>query len=455
MLSKVNKSFSEIPPKIREDSNRPAFHFLPPFNWINDPNGLFFFKEHYHLFYQHNPYDDVWGSIHWGHARSKNLVYWEHLPIAISPSLNENEEHCFSGCGFVRDDLTPLLFYTSIGNRAPEQWAAISKNDQLTTWKKLKENPILKMQIHEGQIIDDWRDPFVFKEAGNIYMVIGGHPKNKLGSAMLYKVLNSELTNWKYLGILFQGTEQNWECPNLFKIDDKYILIYSPHGIVKFYTGKLNIDEVCFIPDYHGVIDYGPTCDYYAPNTLQMENGRRVTFGWIKGFKSKQGWQGTISLPRDLSFNKGKLIQKPIPELKILRRNKISLKELKVQNYLMIKEITFPQFEINISLKSKGTTFIGFRFNDEIGNPYEIKITPSQFNFGKDKVKIESYTYSNIFNIQFFFDRTIIEIFVNDGLLCATKVIYPDKDNFNFEIFCDKSIIEIESLEIWEMNSIW
>lgn len=311
MLNQVNKSFSIIPQKIKDDSNRPAFHFLPPSNWLNDPNGLFFFKDYYHMFYQHNPYDEVWGSIHWGHARSKDLVYWEHLPIAISPSSDKNEEHCFSGCGFIRDDSHPIVFYTSIGNKAPEQWAAIAESDNLNIWQNFKGNPMLSMEVHEGLIIDDWRDPFIFREDGNIYMVLGGHLKNKYGSVMLYKAINSELTNWKYLGILFQGNEQNWECPNLFKIGDKYILIYSPHGNVKFYVGKLIVKKKKFIPEYHGITDYGPTCDYYAPNTLQMENGRRITFGWIKGFKPKQGWQGAISLPRDLSVDtERRLIQK-------------------------------------------------------------------------------------------------------------------------------------------------
>ncbi len=456
MLNQEKKSFSIIPKKNRNDSNRPAFHFLPPSNWLNDPNGLIFLKDYYHMFYQHNPYDDVWGSIHWGHARSKDLVYWEHLPIAISPSLNKNEEHCFSGCGFIRNDSHPILFYTSIGNRAPEQWAAMAESDQLSIWQKFKSNPILSMEIHKGLIIEDWRDPFIFGEAGNIYMVLGGHPKNKFGSVMLYKAINSELTNWEYLGILFQGNEQNWECPNLFKIGDKYVLIYSPHGIVKFYTGKLFIEKQKFIPEFHGIIDYGPTCDYYAPNTLQMENGRRITFAWIKGFKSKQGWQGAISLPRDLSVDsEGRLIQKPIHELEKLRGNYTVINNIKLKNYEMIKEITYPQFELKASFGLDGTQFVSFRFNEESGKKYVINITPFQISFAMDRIQIDPPFLEQIYDIQLFFDRTIIEVFINSGLVCATKVLYPDMNNLDFEISGENSIIEIELLELWEMNSIW
>jgi beta-fructofuranosidase len=451
-----DKPLSEAAQKIKKDSNRPAFHFAPPSNWINDPNGLIFYKGYFHLFYQHNPHSDVWGSIHWGHAQSKDLVNWEHLPIALSPSIDKYEEHCYSGCGYIKEDDTPMLFYTSIGNRIPQQWAAIPTDDQLINWQKLKDNPILKMEDHNGQIMEDWRDPFIFDEAGNTYMVIGGHPKNEPGSTLIYKALNSKLTNWKYLGILFQGTEENWECPNLFSIDDKYILIYSPHDKAKFYTGILNLDKIKFSPEHQGVIDYSPTLDYYAPNTLQMENGRRITFGWIKGFKSKQGWQGAISLPRDLSLDiEGRLIQKPIDELEKLRGNKTVFNNYQLLNSQIIKEITYPQFELKASFGSEGTQFIGFRFNVESGNPYEISITPSQFSFGLEKVKIEPSLCNQIFDVQLFFDRTIVEIFINNGLFCVTKVVYSKKNNLNFEIFCRKSKINVELLEIWEMNSIW
>lgn len=450
------KHISEKEDRVNHDPNRPAFHFLPPAHWLNDPNGVIFFKDYFHLFFQFNPYSDCWGSIHWGHARSKDLVHWEHLPIALSPSTDKNEKHCYSGSGFIRKDLTPILFYTSIGNRAPEQWIAIPKDNQLNIWKKFKDNPILKMEDHADQIIEDWRDPFIFEESGNTYMVIGGHLKGKPGSIMIYKSLNIELTNWKYLGILFQGTDESWECPNLFKYGDKYVFIYSPHKSVKFFIGYLNLDEVKFIPETQGIVDYSPTINYYAPNTLQMENGRRITFGWIQGFKLNQGWQGAISLPRDLSVNKeGRLIQKPVSALEKLRGKYTVINNFQLQNYKMIKEITYPQFELKAAFGSEGTQFLGFKFNEESGKKYEINITPFHISFAMDRIEIDPPLFEQIDNIQFFFDRTIIEIFINNGLVCATKVLYPDKNNLDFAMSCGEVKVDIELLEVWEMNSIW
>ena len=88
---------------------RPIFHFMPEKNWMNDPNGVVFYKGEYHLFYQYNPNGDQWGTIHWGHAKSKDLVHWEHLPIALYPSNDKGELHCFSGCAVINDG-EPTIF---------------------------------------------------------------------------------------------------------------------------------------------------------------------------------------------------------------------------------------------------------------------------------------------------------------------------------------------------------
>src|SRR5262249_41549275 len=100
--------------RVRDDPTRPVYHVLPPPLWCNDPNGPLYSKGYYHLFYQHNPYGDRWQHMHWGHVRSKDLVTWEHQPIALWPSLDRGEEHCFSGCAAVDAKGRPVLIYTSI-----------------------------------------------------------------------------------------------------------------------------------------------------------------------------------------------------------------------------------------------------------------------------------------------------------------------------------------------------
>ena len=118
-------------------------------------------------------------------------------------------------------------------------------------------------------------------------------------------------------------------------------------------------------------------------------------------------------------------------------------------------EINHPQFEMMINIANEGVNQIGFRFNDESGKAFEIKLTPEALFFGDEKVVVAPGLDEKIQTVQFFFDRTIIEIFVNNGLLCATKVIYPDKTNLNFEIFSKGGDVILESIDLWKINSIW
>lgn len=456
LLDRAHKSVAKAADKVKDDPNRPAFHFQPPANWNNDPNGLLFYDGYYHLFYQHNPYGDRWDWMHWGHGRSKDLVHWEHLPIALWPSVEKGENHCFSGSGFIKDDGSPILFYTSIGHENPEHWAALPLDNKLKQWEKHPGNPIVVMEDHGEQFIDDWRDPFLFREGSDTYMVIGGHPRDMKGSIMMYKALNSDLTKWDYLGTPFTGEEGNWECPNFFKVGDKYVLIYSPHGKVEYYTGTMDFSKVKFKPEYHGIIDNGSEWKYYAPNTLQKNDGRRILFGWIPEFTENQGWQGAISLPRDLSIDrKGRLVQKPVSELTKLRGELVSERNVKLTNSSKKLEINYPQFELIMNIANEGANEIGFRFNGESGKPYEIELTPEALFFGEEKVVVDPKLDEKVQTVHFFFDRTVIEFFLNNGLLCATKVMYPDKANLNFEIFSKGGEVILESIDVWKINSIW
>ena len=97
-IIKAMRSVAAGAARAQADPARPIYHFLPPAYWMNDPNGPIYHDGWFHLFYQHNPYGDEWGHMHWGHARSRDLVRWEQLPIALAPSYEEGEEHVLSGC---------------------------------------------------------------------------------------------------------------------------------------------------------------------------------------------------------------------------------------------------------------------------------------------------------------------------------------------------------------------
>ena len=140
-IARAMQSVQAAAPRAQADPLRPIYHFLPPAQWMNDPNAPIYHGGWYHLFYQFNPYGDEWGNMHWGHARSRDLVHWEHLPIALAPSYEAGEEHVFSGCAAVNGQGEPLLLYTSVkagtrDQRAPnEQSAARPLDAAWLTWE--------------------------------------------------------------------------------------------------------------------------------------------------------------------------------------------------------------------------------------------------------------------------------------------------------------------------------
>ncbi|XBS71461.1 glycoside hydrolase family 32 protein [Acerihabitans sp. KWT182] len=181
------------------DAGRPLYHFRAPAQWMDDPNGIIFHEGMYHMMYSLNPHSAehragmvyktavrVWdmhskdwtgGITVWGHARSKDLVHWEHLPIAVYPSIGKGEHFVWFGCTVINDEGVPMAIYTAIGPEmrpedSAEQWAALGSPD-LMTWRPLPSNPLLTGSAHGATVIGEWRDPFVFKEAGRTFMVLG------------------------------------------------------------------------------------------------------------------------------------------------------------------------------------------------------------------------------------------------------------------------------------------
>ena len=317
---------------VQQDPQHPSYHYAPPANWINDPNGLIYWKGNYHLFYQYNPVEPVWGNIHWGHAVSKDMIHWKHQPIALLPSPEGADAGgCFSGCA-VDHNGTPTLIYTGVFPEA--QCMAIASDDDLVAWRK-RTQPIIPTPP-QGMQVEGFRDPYVWQEAGEWRMIVGSGLTDVGGAVLIYRSKN--LTDWRYMGILHQGiasqtgqlwTGTMWECPALFPLEDKWILllsVHSPKGAVHtiYYTGQYAVDR--FIPDGPPrLVDGGAEGCFYAPQTFVERKGRRVMFGWLREARSEQaqveaGWSGAISLPRYLSLSeKGELCSSPDPALQKLR----------------------------------------------------------------------------------------------------------------------------------------
>ncbi|MCX9077889.1 MAG: glycoside hydrolase family 32 protein, partial [Candidatus Methanoperedens sp.] len=313
---------------LAHDLHRPRYHYLPPANWMNDPNGIIQWQGKYHLFYQHNPNSAVWGDIHWGHAVSEDLIHWSDLPIALAPTPGGPDEGgCFSGCA-VNNGL-PTLIYTGVAgarNEIQTQCIATSR-DGLLTWDKHAGNPVLSAVPPESGQTTEFRDPYVWREGEDWYMVVGSCIKDVGGSAFLYRSRN--LLDWEYLNPLLVGDSQRngiiWECPNFFKLDDHWVLIVSAltgnfAGSVVYFVG--DYENFRFTPTYEGVLDYG---QLYAPLTMMDNQNRRLLFGWLREARSEAeqraaGWSGAHSIPRILTLDsRHRVRMTPVPELETIR----------------------------------------------------------------------------------------------------------------------------------------
>ena len=307
----------------------PRYHYRPQKNWINDPNGLCQVDGFYHLYYQYNPTGCQWGNIHWGHARSKDMLRWETLPPALAPDHAAGEKHCFSGGCCLDKDGRPRFFYTSIGEesdgRGPrdgaQQWFAIPDPD-MNTLRQAAQGALLS-NMHPGFIPTDWRDPCVIPWGDGYLMALGGAVDGR-GCVLAYT--SPDMETWTYRGILAQSDVADgvpWECPNIFTLRDKLVLIYSPCAPCRYMVGTLDGD-FRLVPEHAGLLDPGGHRGFYAPQTFRDSQGRQILLGWMPETDGpeaaeRKGWAGVMSLPRQLILGPDNDLRCiPLPEIAML-----------------------------------------------------------------------------------------------------------------------------------------
>ncbi|MCC6232597.1 MAG: glycoside hydrolase family 32 protein [Verrucomicrobiales bacterium] len=368
-IRRAMESVSNAVARAASDPARPVLHFRPPAQWMNDPNGLLQHRGWFHLFYQHNPYGDTWGHMHWGHARTRDLLHWEHLPIALWPSTERGEEHVFSGSAALNGNGDPTLLYTSIARDRDaashaEQWAAFGSDD-LLTWRKHPGNPALAESLHGERKVYDWRDPYVVHADGRTFLVCGGNLNQaKGGEAVvnLYESVSADFTRWKYRGILFTHPDpsvRNLECPLLFPLGGTWILIVSPHRRVEWFSGVFDVGAGRFLPRRHGLLDYSD--QFYAPNAAPDATDRQILFGWVRGFPEGRGWNGCLSLPRVLSVAGGVLQQRALPELEQLRTDRKRLRNQEFDREFVVPDLRGETLDIEATFERGEAASVGLR----------------------------------------------------------------------------------------------
>ncbi len=465
-IAKAMDSVRAAAGRAEADPTRPVYHFRPPAQWMNDPNGTIFHNGWYHVFYQHNPYGDAWGHMHWGHARSRDLVHWEHMPMALWPSREEGEAHCFSGCTAIDGGGRPVIFYTSIPTaegprQGAEQWAAVG-DDELVVWEKHAGNPILSGEMHGGMEVLEWRDPFVFREGSRTFMVLGGKLEERDGGeavVLVYEAEDEGLERWRYGGVLFRHADKGLrsiECPNFAKVGDRYVLMFSPYGPVEWYVGEFDADAVSFRVEERGRVD--ASGNYYATNVLYDGEGRCVLFGWVKGFEGGRGWNGCAGLPRVLSLRRdGRLGQEPAPEVEKLRGGSVRFPETELGNGEWVMDgVGGDTLEIAVEIEPQDARAFGLRVRRSADGARGVAIRweAGSLDVAGVKVPLELDGHDKTLRLRVFVDRSVVEVFAN-GRECVTRVVYPEPQDLGVEVFAEDGGVVVKSVEVWEVVPIW
>jgi beta-fructofuranosidase len=410
-------------PIAEADPERPVYHFRPPANWNNDPNGTIFHRGWHHLFYQLNPAAPRGGNQHWGHARSRDLVNWEHLPIALAPSPDRRERAIFSGCAIEGADGKVRLFYTSIGHPVPEQWMAVPLDDELIRWDKPAFNPVVAADVHGRTPVFQWRDPFTFREGGRTYMVLGGNLNNSQGGGgvvLLYRATNAEMTKWEYLGVVHQYRDRqiwNVECPNLFKLGDKWVLIMSPQQPCEYFIGTLDLSKPAFTAETHGILDAGNS---YASNISVDDKGRTILWLWGRTNTSpEKGWNGVMVMPRILSIGAdGFLRQEPAPEFEKLRGAAVSVtpSEIALGTPTVLDAVRGDSLEIDAEFVMGGAGEVGFDLRRSAdGKPGVTVRVARNGSLMVGNVRAAISRALDRYRLRIFLDKRVVEVYVNDG----------------------------------------
>lgn len=312
----IEEHHKEVSPRYRQ-----LFHAMPPLNWCNDPNGFSYYKEKFHLFFQFYPYENKWGPMHWGHLTSDDLLHYEDHYVALAPSFYESRG-CFSGTAitnpFGKDEL--LLYYTSHNEeegKTTEETSLAMSTDGLHFVKKGK--VIEQKDIPPLYSQTDFRDPKAYYENGYLYLV---HASNKNGEGCLLVYRGSSIDSFFFhMEIKLKEMGIQAECPDLIKIGNKYLLLFSAiHKESKSTNlyAVLNLDlenkhyEVLNVD----TLDYGS--DFYAAQGVKVKEKAYLT-AWLESWKkkydfieNKEGWNGSFSLPRELTLEGNRLIQRPL-----------------------------------------------------------------------------------------------------------------------------------------------
>lgn len=486
-----------------QEKYRPQFHYTPQAHWLNDPNGMVYYNGEYHLFFQYYPNDVVWGPMHWGHAISRDLVHWEHMPIALYP---DDLGYIFSGSavidenntsGFGSDGDKPMVVIFTYHDPVREangentfQTQAIAYSlDAGRSFVKYESNPVLP---NPG--IADFHDPKVFyhTQTERWIMILAAHDR-----VMLYSSAN--LKDWTFeseFGMEVSVAGDVWECPDLFTLVveetgvQKWVMLVSvnpggPNGssATQYFIGEF--DGYRFVNEGSALqwLDLGR--DNYAGVTwsnIPSEDGRRLFIGWMSNWLyadrvPTETWRGGMTIPRELSLvadgSGYLLVSKPAAEQQTLRgeiQESEDVSSISGEQEIPIGDINLNQCELIIVLRI-GSSAVDFEIilENELNERLVIGYSVNSGQFFSDRsmarvndfaeeftgTAVAPYSIGDKVRLHLFVDAASVELFVDGGRLVITELVFPTNNFSRLKLFSTGGDIQLTSTELYGLNSIW
>ena len=304
-------------------------HFKPKSGWMNDPNGLVYFQGYYHAFYQCAPhYEQPWKEpMYWGHARTKDFITWEELPLALCPDQPYDNDGCWSGTAIVKDEVLYLFYASVLYDKERKcydpQTVSVARSTDGIHFEKCTENPVISTYPSEGN--HEFRDPAVMYSNGQYYLVMAtGHDETQSGRLLLYA--SQDLIHWTFHDVMCQWPDARFcECPSFMKYEDHYLLttsVVQKNGKDFFSIMYGDFDGHNFHMQTSADILHGP--DQYAGQLFVDPFGRHILLSWISGWSYSEFAEkslGCLSLPIEITVKNGKIYGYPVKEVQHLLKD--------------------------------------------------------------------------------------------------------------------------------------
>lgn len=440
---------------IAHDPFKPAYHISPKSGLLNDPNGLIQFNDQYHIFYQWNPFACDHSQKFWGHYISDDLVHWRELSPALAPDAEYDANGCYSGSAIVHNDELYLFYTGNLKYGANQQYRAstqcLAKSKNGIDFEKI------------GIVIDGqpagytahFRDPKIWQSGETFFAVIGGQTEALQGQVLLYR--SDNLIEWQFVGAIagsgiapFDDFGYMWECPDLFQLNQHWVMLASPQGLKPqgmkyqniyqsgYLIGGLNLDRAHFTAQHFEELDRG--FEFYAPQSFSDNRGRRIMLAWMGLPEENQQptleyhWLHQMTLPRELTLHNNKLYQNPVPELTALRQSHITHQNVVFDGtlsfngvagdcYELRTEFINLQSDLSLKLRSNGTDQYTLLHID----PRQKIITLDRNQAGSGAGGIRQCQIESVHSLELviYMDKSSVEIFINQGVEVFSARIFP------------------------------